>query len=118
MITVSLDKRNFKPNSRVKGTVTWQLDKTPKDVSVRLFWYTRGRGTEDVQLADEIQLGADRQGQRGFDLNIPEGPYSFSGKLISLIWGVEAVARPGGECGREEITVSPIEKEIVLGEKI
>ncbi|MGE0269427.1 MAG: hypothetical protein AB7S78_13335 [Candidatus Omnitrophota bacterium] len=118
MITVTLDQKTFKPDSRIKGTVTWQLDKTPKNISVRLFWYTRGRGTEDVQLVDETQLGADRQGQRGFDLQLPEGPYSFSGKLISLIWGVEAVVQPGGECSREEIIVSPVEKEIILGEKV
>lgn len=117
MITVTLSQKNFKPNSRIKGTVTWQLNKIPKDIKVRLFWYTRGRGTEDIGLVDEVQLGADLQGQRGFDLNLPEGPYSFSGKLISLIWGVEAVVHPGGECAREEIVVSPTEQEIILGDK-
>lgn len=117
MISVTLNQKTFKPNTRVKGTVTWQLAKAPKEVAVRLFWYTQGKGTEDLQIVDQVSLGADLQGQAGFDLTLPEGPYTFSGKLISLIWGVEAVARPGGECSREEIVVSPTEKEILLENK-
>jgi hypothetical protein len=47
---------------------------------------------------------------------LPEGPYSFSGKLISLIWALELACSPGSETVRREITVSPTGHEIVLGE--
>lgn len=117
MITMIFDEKNVKPNGRVKGSVTWQVEQMPKNMSVRLFWYTQGRGTEDLQVVDRVNLEPALQGQAGFEFIVPEGPYSFSGKLISLIWAVEAVVLPGGECVRETITVSPSGNEILLGGK-
>lgn len=115
MISVMLEKKAWQPQQQVKGTVTWHLDKDPKDLVVRLFWYTQGRGTEDLEVVDQVGVEPAQQGQMSFSLTLPEGPYSFSGKLISVIWAVECVARPSNDCGREELTVSPTGEEIVLG---
>jgi hypothetical protein len=51
---------------------------------------------------------------RPFQLSIPAEPYSFSGKLISLIWALEVVVEPAKEGDRLEITVSPNGDEISL----
>jgi hypothetical protein len=51
---------------------------------------------------------------RPFNIRLPEGPFSFSGKLISLVWAMEAVAEPGSRAERLEITVSPDRREILL----
>jgi hypothetical protein len=46
---------------------------------------------------------------------LPLAPYSFSGKLISLIWGLELVLEPSQETARFEFTLSPTGEEIMLG---
>jgi hypothetical protein len=44
---------------------------------------------------------------RSFRFRLPESPYSFSGKLISLTWALELVAEPSKELARQEITLAP-----------
>lgn len=105
----------FLPGETVEGTATWQLDKPVETVEVRLFWYTQGKGDQDVGVVETVAFPdpapADR---RGFRIRLPAGPYSFSGKLISLLWALEVVAEPGGRAGRTEITVSPNRREILI----
>lgn len=79
----------------------------------RLFWYTRGKGTQDVVVVQEETFPAPgAQDERKFSFRLPAGPYSFSGRLISLLWAVEVVVQPGDESGRTEFTVSPTGDEI------
>lgn len=104
---------SFRPGDDVSGRAWWQLDQQPKDVVARLFWYTQGKGTQDVVVVQEETFPAPLgQDQRKFSFRLPEGPFSFSGSLISLIWAVEVVALPGDESGRVEIVVSPTGDEI------
>jgi hypothetical protein len=107
---------SFRPGDVVEGTVSWQLEPGPAEVEARLFWYTRGKGDQDVGVVEMLPYAnpapTDR---RPFRFRLPEGPYSFSGKLISLVWAIEAVAQPGDVAGRAEITVSPTGDEIHLG---
>jgi hypothetical protein len=105
----------FLPGETVEGTVSWQLDTPAETVELRLFWYTRGKGDQDVGVVSIVPFAnpglADR---RTFRVRIPEGPYSFSGKLISLLWALEVVAEPGSRADRLEITVSPTRQEILI----
>ena len=105
----------FRPGDDVAGAVQWRLETEPERVEVRLFWYTEGKGTRDVGIVDRQSF--DRPGTeaaQGFRLRLPEGPYSFSGRLISVRWAVEAVAEPAGEVARSEIAVSPTGSEVRL----
>jgi hypothetical protein len=104
----------FRPGETLAGETVWQLDQPPRSVEVRLFWFTRGRGTEDVELVQSVSFESPGQDdQRPFQFSLPHSPYSFSGKLISLIWAVEVVAKPGG-AARVEFTLSPTLSEILL----
>ena len=104
---------SFRPGDDVSGRASWQLDRQPDEVVARLFWYTQGKGTQDVVVVqEEIFPAPGQQDQRKFNFRLPEGPFSFSGRLISLIWAVEVVALPGEESGRVEFTVSPTGDEI------
>jgi len=106
---------------RVRGRALWILDEPPKAVEVRLFWYTEGKGTQDVELIDSVRFDAPPQrDQKDFRFTLPDEPYSFSGKLISLIWALELVVLPSDETERIPITVSPTGCEVVLhkGEEI
>mgnify|MGYP001125599702 CR=1 FL=1 len=97
------------------GVCGWELDNPPENVELRLFWYTKGKGTRDVDVVQTVKFDNPRQtDQREFRLTLPEAPYSFSGKLISLIWALELVAEPGGDTDRLEITITPTGMEIEL----
>jgi hypothetical protein len=109
----------FAPGETVQGTVSWQLDTPAKTVELRLFWYTTGKGDQDVGVVSTVPFPSPaQQDQRSFSISLPSGPYSFSGSLISLLWALEAVAEPGARAGRVEILVSPTRQEIVLSSGI
>jgi hypothetical protein len=114
-LTVDLvgGKLAFAPGEELRGSASWSLDGDPESVEVRLFWRTEGKGTQDVGIADSIAFeGPGRKDRREFRLKIPDGPYSFSGKLVAIVWSVEVVAEPGSQAGRQDIVVSPTGKPI------
>ena len=114
-VTIQDGYTSFRPGDVVEGTVMWQLDPPPSEVEARLFWFTRGKGTRDVVIVETIPYhGPTRMERRAFRFQLPSGPYSFSGKLISLVWAIEVVAQPGDTSERAEITVSPTGDEIQL----
>lgn len=105
----------FVPGEVVEGTASWQLEKPAQSVELRLFWYTQGKGDQDVGVVATVPFPEPAlQDRRGFRISLPLGPYSFSGKLISLLWALEVVAEPGSRAGRLEIIVSPSRREIQL----
>jgi hypothetical protein len=105
----------FAPGEVMEGTASWQLEKPAQTVELRLFWYTRGKGDQDVGVVSTVPFPEPGlTDSRGFRIPLPAGPYSFSGKLISLLWALEVVAEPGSRAGRLEIIVSPTRREILL----
>jgi len=108
-------KNAFAPGEQVEGRIEWSLDANPNALTLSLLWYTSGKGTRDVgvlctkRIDSPGALGSDR-----FSFTLPAGPYSFSGKLISLIWALELTCTPGSDTVREEIIVSPTGREILL----
>jgi len=108
----------FRPGDEAAGTVRWQLDQPPRSLDLRLFWYTQGKGEQDMGVVEELPLAEPgAEGSRSFRFRLPAGPFSFSGKLISLLWAIEAVAETvgaGPQAGRCEIIVSPTGREILL----
>jgi hypothetical protein len=109
------EQRNFHGGETVEGVAGWRLEKAPKSVEVRLFWFTRGKGTEDVGLVSQMRFDAPQKEEgRKFSFTLPAEPWSFSGQLVSLIWALELVAEPGGHTARVELVVSPTGQEILL----
>lgn len=105
----------FRPGETIEGTVSWRFDEAPRSVELRLFWYTEGKGDQDVEIAATFPFEAPgAEDRRGFRLEAPAEPWSFSGKLISLTWALEAVAEPGAKAARTEILLSPTGSEILL----
>lgn len=105
MIALKLDRNSFKPGEMLEGEAPGGAG-----LEVRLFWYTEGKGTQDLEVVATQTLDAAGR----FRLKLPAAPYSFSGKLISLIWAVEVVGHSDG-APREELLVSPDGAEILLG---
>ena len=110
------DRTAFKPGEVLELSVLWALPAKPESLEVRLFWFTRGKGTEDIEIISTERIAADAPaGETKVLFTLPVAPYSFSGKLISLIWAAELVAEPGAHSTRFEFTLSPTGKELVLG---
>lgn len=114
-IKTRLDKTNFLPGEELAGEVSWLTDSAPGRVELRLFWHTEGKGTRDIEVVETIGFdNAGRQDRRPFQLQLPNSPYSFSGKLISVVWALELVLASTGETERLEIVISPTRAEIAL----
>ena len=109
----------FSPGEEIGGAALWELDAPPTLAEVRLVWSTRGKGTEDAEVAATVVFDAPLAGDtRPFTLRLPAGPYTFSGKLISLGWALELVVQPGAHCDRVEITLAPGGAEVVLPREV
>jgi hypothetical protein len=104
---------NRKPKEILDVVGEWALDTAPSAVEARLFWYTRGKGTEDVGIVARERIESPMaRGDHRFRFHLPEAPYSFSGRLISLLWAVELVA--DDEVARWEFRLTPDGEEILL----
>jgi len=110
------DRTAYKPGESLELAVLWALPAKPASLEVRLFWFTRGKGTEDVEVIATEPITANASaGEARVRFTLPAAPYSFSGKLISLLWAAELVAEPGARSTRFEFTLSPTSAELVLG---
>jgi len=115
-IDVDGQRQAFQPGEEVTGTVSWKLEKPPRAVELRLFWFTRGKGTQDASVVERLRFDTTSlDGSHSFRFRLPEAPYSFSGKLISLVWALELLAEPHKEVARVEIIVGPDAQEVTLG---
>lgn len=113
-ISVSFEATSYRPGDAISGTVNWQAAQADS-VEIRLFWFTRGKGDTDHHTVDSVQLASPgSSGSHRFSFKLPDSPYSFSGKLISLVWAIEAFLEPSEEVDRREFTLSPNGREVVL----
>ena len=116
-LTIELtdDRTNFAPGEEVSGTVSWSTEQTGEKLELRLFWFTRGKGTEDAGIVEKIQFDRPSPHEtRPFRFHLPAGPYSFSGRLISLVWALELVASGSKTVVRRELEVGPDRREVRL----
>ena len=105
----------YPPGAEVTGHLAWSLPAAPHRLELRLFWHTRGKGSPDVQVVETLAFDYPRAtDHREFRVRLPAAPYSFSGKLISLLWALELVALPGNQTARAELTLSPTGAELHL----
>lgn len=108
------DKIHYRPGDILEGVVFWDLPEPPASVELRLFWATQGKGTQDVEVVHVEKFDrAEKQDRRPFRIDLPIGPYSVSGKLVSVVWGVEVVT-PAGSAGTALLVLSPTGEEVRL----
>jgi hypothetical protein len=114
-IETNANKQNYLPGEEIQGTITWSLESSPNALELRLFWFTQGKGIQDVAVANSLRFDTlGNQGHREFRVKFPEAPYSFAGKLIALNWALELIAEPSGENARLELVMSPEREQILL----
>lgn len=105
----------FEPGEKMIVVAEWSLVERPESIEIRLVWNTRGKGDTDVEVVDVKSIDAPpAHDKHRAEFLLPTEPYSFSGKLISLIWGLELIALPSNEAARLDITIAPGGREVVL----
>jgi hypothetical protein len=113
-ITLEGGRTAYAPGERLRGSVAWLCEEPPERLALHLLWYTEGKGTQEVTVVSSRELGAEPQGSADFDLELPLGPWSFSGKLVSLLWALELVVEPGELVERVPLVVAPAGREVRL----
>ena len=102
----------------IEGVAFWELPELPKVLELRLFWRTQGKGTVDHQVVTTVAFdGAQPTDRRPFRFALPAEPYSVSGILVSIVWGLELVAEPNVGSAAVEIILSPTGEEVRLEKK-
>lgn len=118
MITIQLTDPDSKysPGEPIRGTVRWSSPESkPDSIDIRLIWFTRGKGNRDVEVVGNSAFEpSGESGEHEFEFQAPEHPYSFSGKLISLVWAIEAISFPENEAEQAELTIAPRGVEVIL----
>ncbi len=92
-INLSLASTLFNPSDTVSGTVTWDMAgrKSPKIVIVRLLWFTEGKGSKNSMVVEQKRIAHPNPlGSDDFALKLPNFPWSYEGKLLTIQWVVEA----------------------------
>jgi hypothetical protein len=104
----------FQPFDEIRGSLSWSLEKAPKTLQLRLFWFTSGRGTSEAGLVEMKSLPVTVEGTDSFSFPLPGSPYSVSGSLITLTWALELVAEPIGQVALQEFTLAPGKQALTL----
>lgn len=105
-IQVDYDHTAYTPGETISGSVRWTPSPDHQSVILRLFWYTSGKGTQDIEVIHELSWPAS-QGQADFAIELPLEPYSFSGQLVSLNWALEAITQPGNTSTSYPFNLTP-----------
>jgi hypothetical protein len=84
----------FRPGDVIAGRARWQLGEAPEEAELRLFWYTEGKGDEDLSVhyferrtptdADD----GDLRPLRRFRTRLPNSPLSYRGAILNVCWCV------------------------------
>jgi len=113
-IVMKNNQTAFRPGDRIRGRIHWELPhETVRQIQIKLLWHTMGKGDRDLQVVDEQQVHLPQSDSRAeFEFTAPGRPYSFSSKLITLTWAVEAVA--GESSARVDLCISPTGEEVQL----
>ena len=112
---IIIPQDTFTPGEEVNGIIKWSLTKTPKDITLSLYWKTSGKGDPDGAVVIEEELPPKTHGEHEFLFEIPSSPYSFKGKLISLQWKLRFKSISPTLTVKKDITISPTGRDIQLG---
>ena len=107
----------FSPREELRGTATITPHKNLKcrHLYVQLEWHTEGRGTRDAFKVSEVDVyqGELMQGvptYHDFAFILPDGPWSYSGHYITIVWEVVVsmdLPRTKDPTGRIPFILSP-----------
>lgn len=87
-LNIKDDNILFLPGDEIQGEAQWQLPRAPAKIVVNVYWFTDGTVSTNVQGLELCSAGA--EGVLPFKFKLTAEPYSYSGKLFSISWEIEA----------------------------
>ena len=98
----------FAPAAIAAFDISWNLPAAPAHFDVRMVWETKGKGDTDTGIGREQRFSAtEASGSHRLEVFTPEEPYSYAGKLISILWRLEVKAVPIGTEARFDFVLGP-----------
>ena len=94
-INIKDDNIIFLPGDEIQGEVRWELPQAPSRIVVNVYWFTCG-SVSNIEQGLEL-TSAETAGTLPFTFKLPATPYSYSGKLFSISWEIEAYSVSPGE---------------------
>ena len=110
----------FAPGDTIAGMVSWDADEVVSELELRLLFQCKGKGTPQREVFDRTTLematlaGRRISGEAPFSFTAADWPWSFSGKLISLVWMIQAESKSPDGVSELPIIISPSRSEIDL----
>lgn len=99
MFVIQINEPYVQVGETVHGTVEWRSSgTTPRAIIIAAAWRTEGRGDISTGKAGELRVPYDPSSPLSgvpipFAFDIPtEGPVSYDGKLLRIIWEIAAQA--------------------------
>ena len=118
-LRIETDYDGYYPGTEARVRVMWEFGPEvtlPQRIEIRLAWSTAGKGDRDYVIARRVDFeSSTAQGEHEVTIKLPWGPYSFSGKLISLMWAIEVALSPQLVSARKEIVIGPNSQEVLIG---
>ena len=108
----------FLPGETMEGVAAWSLPARPQSAELRLFWFTEGKGTSDLEIVrTEVFDLYEAQAVKPFRFKLPTGPFSVDGRLVSVRWALELVVDASKErVLRRDFVLSPTGQALRLEE--
>lgn len=115
-IVLTDGRTSFAPGEDLTGSISWSSSERPAWLELRLFWYTEGKGTQDIAVATtERFTDPGQHGEKAFRLKAPSHPLSCSGRLVSIRWALELVSSDDQPVVKVDLVIAPGAREIELG---
>jgi hypothetical protein len=114
-LNLQLPGDGFVPGEILIGELTWDFDRDDAGIEIHLIWRTSGKGTTDTKKLTVHRIErAGCSGKQTFSFPLPLGPCSFSGRLITVSWTIEAQMTGADTKYTRDIVLSPTRQELVL----
>ena len=118
-LQILLNKSTCRPGELLKWSVEWEFFSTPSKINVNISWRTSGKGTDDSEkVFTEDWTPDSTASQRSFEYQLPRGPISVQGNLVSIDWQVECTCNDPKAHDKEPFVLSHIDKPVQLSSSI
>ncbi len=114
-LRITLDETKCQPGQLLNASVLWAFDSPPSKLTLELSWHTTGKGAEDSETVFTQNWTPDSNtGEKSFSIQLPRGPISVRGNLISIDWQLECTSQRPKETCTMPFVLSHMKKRVQL----
>ena len=114
-LQIKLENSVCRPGQMLDVTVVWEFDSPPSKLTLELSWRTSGKGTDDSETVySENWSPVSKSGEKEFQIQLPRGPISVQGNLISIGWQIECTCKRPSASIISSLVLSQLDQPIRL----